>query len=489
MDIRSLKQKYRSLSLPVKASVWFFICGAMKDVIDVLTTPVFTRILTAEQYGIYNVYNSWFQIVKIFFTLYLYSDVFNVGLVKFEKDRDRFISSTLGFVTASVGFFLLLYLVFRQFLAAVIGLPEFLILLFFVHVLTYVPYYCWIRRERFDFRYRQVAAVSLLYIILQPLLGILAILYLDIPVNPGYTRIVTAVGVQIVIGIILYIHLMSRGKAFFRRDYWKYSFRTGIELVPYNLSKVVLNQSDRIMINHYSGSGETGIYSVAHSAAFVLQVLTEALNGAFIPWLYQRMKARQWQGIKSTVNVLLLLVAAGAVGIEMIAPEMMRILGDEAYYQGVRCIPALVYSVYLIFIYSLFTNIELFYSRNVAVTAVSTVGMAVNIILNAVFIPLHGFVAAGYTTMASYIIICIGHYFLMRKCLKEENTPFGELIDLRFLLVLSVILIMVTLSAEWLYQWTVLRWVIASLIAVAVALSWKKWKGLLKGGKTGNGEM
>ena len=118
MDIRSLKQKYRSLSLPVKASVWFFICGAMKDVIDVLTTPVFTRILTAEQYGIYNVYNSWFQIIKIFFTLYLYSDVFNVGLVKFEKDRDRFISSTLGFVTASIAFFLLLYLVFRQFLSA-----------------------------------------------------------------------------------------------------------------------------------------------------------------------------------------------------------------------------------------------------------------------------------------------------------------------------------------------------------------------------------
>ncbi len=486
MDIRNLRQKYRDLSLPVKASVWFFICGAMKDVIDVLTTPVFTRILTAEQYGIYNVYNSWFQIIKIFFTLYLYSDVFNVGLVKFEKDRDRFISSTLGFVTASIAFFLLLYLVFRQFLSAVIGLPEFLILLFFIHVLTYVPYYCWIRRERFDFQYRRVVIVSLFYIILQPLLGILAILYLDIPVNPGYTRIIAAVGVQIVIGMILYIRLLSRGKTFCHRKYWKYSLKTGIELVPYNLSKVVLNQSDRIMINHYSGSGETGIYSVAHSAAFVLQVLTEALNGAFVPWLYQKMKARQWQGIRPTVSALLLLVAAGTVGIEMVAPEIMKILGDEAYYQGVRCIPALVYSVYLIFIYSLFTNIDLFFTRNIPVTVISTVGMAVNIILNAVFIPRSGFVAAGYTTMASYMIICVGHYFLTRKCLKEENVPFDMLIDRRLLLIVSVVLVIITLAVEWIYRFTLLRWGIAFLIVISVAVSGRKWKNLFKG-ETKNG--
>ena len=483
---RQLKQRYHDLALPVKASIWFVICGVLKDIVDVLMTPVFTRILTAEQYGIYNVYNSWFQIAKIVLTLYLFSDVFNVGLVKFEKDRDRFISSTLGFVTASVVFFFGIYLVLSRFLNRLIGLPEFLTVLLFAHVIVYVPYYCWIRRERFDYHYKPVVAVSLLYIILQPLTGIIAILYLQIPINPGHTRIVSAVGVQIAIGCILYAGMMQRGRTFYDRRYWKYSLKTGIELVPYNLSKVVLNQSDRIMINLYNGTGDTGIYSVAHSAAFVLQVLTEALNGAFVPWLYRKLKEKQLEGTRETINGLLLLVAAGALGIELIAPEIMRILGSDSYYQGVNCIPALVYSVYLIFVYTLFTNVELFFGQNAYVTAASTVGMIANIVLNAVFIPRYGFVAAGYTTMASYMVICISHYFLLGKCLKKERMVSGTLVDFRFLIATSLFLLVPTLLSVYIYRWMVLRWCIVVFMLIILAATGKKWTGILKGMKEGN---
>ena len=130
--IDRIRKRYRNMDLALKASVWFVFCGVLKDAVDVLVTPIFTRILTTEQYGVFNVYNSWFQIVKILFTLYLFSDVFNVGLVKFSEDRDRFISATLGFITASVGAYFVLYLVFRTRLESIIGLPGFLILLLFI---------------------------------------------------------------------------------------------------------------------------------------------------------------------------------------------------------------------------------------------------------------------------------------------------------------------------------------------------------------------
>ena len=471
---KGLREKYQNMALPLKASLWFVVCGIFKDAIDVLMTPIFTRILTTEQYGIFNVYNSWFQIAKIIFTLFLFSDVFNVGLVKFEKDRDRFISATLGFVTTSVSFFLALYLVFREQLNRIIGLPGFLVLLLFAHVLVYVPYYCWIRRERFDYHYRTVVAVSFLYIIFQPLIGILAILCLNIPINPGHTRIVSAVGVQIVIGIILYIGMMIRGRTFFDRGYWKYSLRTGVELVPFNLSKIVLNQSDRIMINYYSGPGDTGIYSVAHSAAFVLQVLTESLNGAFVPWLYRRLKVREWNGIRTVINGMIVLVAAGALGIELIAPEIMRILGSAEYYEGVYCIPPLVYSVYLICIYTIFSNLELFYGRNIFVTAASTAGMIVNIALNALFIPRYGFIAAGYTTLVSYAVICVTHCLFLKKCLNTERIKIHILIDIRTLLLVSLLLLILTLLCEHLYQWQMVRRGLIAILLVMFIISRKR---------------
>lgn len=483
--IKKLLKKYQNMSLTMKASIWFVICGVLKNTIDVLVTPIFTRILTTEQYGYFNVYNSWFQIVKIIFSLCLFSEIFNVGLVKFEQDRDEFISATLGFVTALTGSFLVIYFIFGEKIDEVVGMPRFLVILLFAHVLVYTPYYCWIRRERFDYHYKNVVTVTLLYVILQPLLGILAILLWDGPIDPGYTRILCAVGVQIIIGIVIYFAMMFKGKRFFSKKYWGYSFKTGVELVPFNLSKVVLNQSDRIMINYFSGAGDTGIYSVAHSAAFVLQAVTEALDGAMVPWLYRKLKSRDRTGVKKVLNGLIIMVAVATIGIELVAPEIMKILGSKDYYQGVYCIPALVFSVFLIFIYTLFTDVELFYEKNIFVTISSSVGMVTNIVLNAIYIPRYGFIAAGYTTLFSYAVICLGHFIFLKICLKEQEIRMSEIIDIKFIVLIAALLLGFTLVCRFMYQSVYIRLGIAAVILLLVILLMNKWMGYLKELKAG----
>ena len=468
--LEKIREKYNKIPLSVKASVWFVICGVLKDAIDILVTPIFTRILTTEQYGIYNVYNSWFQIFKIIFTLFLFSDVFNVGLVKFEEERDRFISSTLGFITTVTGVFLALYLLQHTFWEQILDLPGFMILLLFAQVLSYVPYHCWIRRERFDYHYKQVVIVSFLYVFFQPALGIFAICCLDMSLDPGYTRIVAAVSIQFLIGMLLYIGMMCRGKKYFHRGYWRYSLRTGIVLVPYNLSKIVLNQSDRIMINRYSGKADTGVYSVAHSAAFVVQVVMDGLNGAFVPWLYKKLKKKEYEGIAPVVNVLILMASGGVFAISLIAPEVMKILARADYYKGVYCVPALSYSVYLIFIYTLLSDIELFYGKNGYVTIASTAGSVINIFLNAVFIPVYGFIAAGYTTLFSYLAMCLVHYIFTRKCLKDANVNIREICSLRFVMAISLALFLFSIICVVLYKWFMVRAALVVLAAFVIVV-------------------
>lgn len=479
MILKKILKKYKGLSRPVKASIWFVVCGAMKDAIDVLATPIFTRILTKEQYGYFNVYNSWFQIVKIVFALYLFGEVFNVGLSRFEEDRDRFVSSTLGFITASTFLYLIIYSIFHSQIDSFVGMPGFLILLLFIHVVVYSSYYCWLRRERYNYRYEKAVVVSSLYVIMQPLLAILAILYLDIPLDPGYKRIFAAIGVQIVIGIVLYIGMMSKGRAFYNREYWRYSFKTGLELVPFNLSKVILNQSDRIMINRFAGPGDTAIYSVAHSAAFVLQVVTEAINGSFVPWLYRKLKEGNYEGVRSVVNGLVAFVGVATILLDLVSPEIMLVLAKKEYYIGVFCIPSLLFSVYLILIYSLFTNVELFYGKNIGITMISTLGTIVNIGLNSVFIPKFGFIVAGYTTLASYLVICFGHYVMMQKNLSEKSINVSDLFDMRFILGLSLALLTVTLSCTLIYNWAWIRWSLVVVILLTLFVSRKQWLTLL----------
>ena len=48
---------------PVKASIWFLICSFFQKGISTITTPIFTRIMTTAEYGHYNVFMSWMNII------------------------------------------------------------------------------------------------------------------------------------------------------------------------------------------------------------------------------------------------------------------------------------------------------------------------------------------------------------------------------------------------------------------------------------------
>ena len=51
-----------------------------------------------------------------------------------------------------------------------------------------------------------------------------------------------------------------------------------------------------------------------------------------------------------------------------------------------------------------------------------SIGAAVlNIILNGLLIPIFGFVAAGYTTLISYIVFALSNYYTMRLMLKKRK--------------------------------------------------------------------
>ena len=96
MRISTWIQKYKDMSQPVKASFWFTVCNILNKGIALISTPVFVRILTTDEYGDYSVFQSWYSILVIFATLNLFSGEYGKGLIEFDDDKDRFTSSVLG---------------------------------------------------------------------------------------------------------------------------------------------------------------------------------------------------------------------------------------------------------------------------------------------------------------------------------------------------------------------------------------------------------
>ena len=93
VKIFKIRDTYRKLPIQVKASGWFFICSLVQKAIAVISTIIFTRLMSSEDYGILSIYNSWSDIIYIFATLNLSTGVYNVGMTKFNDRRNEFNSS------------------------------------------------------------------------------------------------------------------------------------------------------------------------------------------------------------------------------------------------------------------------------------------------------------------------------------------------------------------------------------------------------------
>ena len=97
----------------------------------------------------------------------------------------------------------------------------------------------------------------------------------------------------------------------------------------------------------------------------------------------------------------------------------------------------------------------------------------VNIVLNVIFIPLYGYVAAAYTTLACYVLYSLGHYIVGGKILKD-NTGFKAIIDVKITLVLSVAIIIISCAVHLFFDWIVLRYLIILIGAAAAFIKRKK---------------
>lgn len=86
--INALMEKYRKFSKQVKASFWFVVCGFLQKAISLLTTPIFSRLLSTSDYGVFSVFTTWENIIIIIASLNLASGVYLRGPIKFEDDKD-----------------------------------------------------------------------------------------------------------------------------------------------------------------------------------------------------------------------------------------------------------------------------------------------------------------------------------------------------------------------------------------------------------------
>lgn len=424
-------EKYRSMPLPAKAGVWFTLCSIIQRGISVITMPIFTRLLSTDAYGTYSLYTSWNMLFSLVVTLNLASEVFNKGLTDHAEERSEFTTSQAALITVLVASFYVVYLLFRGVVNAFTGMGTLLTSLMFLDIYSTVILSLWFARKRFDYAYRQLIAVTLFISATSVLLGIACVW-----AAPDAWKVVARVASNIfpsaILCVVAWILFLRDSRSFFRESWWRQSIKLGIPLVPHYASQVFLNQADKIMISWFLDNTRVAIYGVAHSAGLLLVMVNNGINSSFVPWLYGNLRKGDCSKVPGVTNVLLLLVTLLVFLLMLFAPECVAVLATADYQEAVWCIPPIATGVVFAFAYTLFVNVEIYYGRTGYVAIASVLAAVLNVVFNAITIPLFGYIAAAYVTAACYLTTTILHYVFVRMTLRKADVHL-RLFDTRFI--------------------------------------------------------
>lgn len=444
-------EKYKQLSLPVKASLWYMVCNVINKGIALLTTPIFTRIMTEEQYGTFSVFQSWFSILIIFTSLNIFLGGYQKGLILYKNDIRRFTSSQLGLTTTITVFAFVLYILNIPFWTKVFDLEPVLMYAMFIELLLMPALELWSAQQRFDYKYKKFVALTLVMSVLSILVAVVMVVTANHKVE---ARVFSDVGIKAIFSGVIFVFVFITGKCFYIKEYWKYSIAFNLPLIPHYLSNYILNQSDRVMIGRMVGNSQAAHYSVAYTISTVMLLITNAINSSLTPYIYKAIVSDEKRKIKKATCPLVILVAGLCVMTMAFAPEVIQVFAGRKYMDAIYVIPPVAASVFFIFLYSLFSTIEYYYQKTGFIAIATCVCAILNLILNYFGIKMYGYYAAGYTTLICYVGLALLHYIFYKKVLKEvgyeENMYDVKLIVFSSVIVISIMIIMVlTYGQVW----------------------------------------
>ena len=434
MDRMNEKKKYTI------NTIMSLVCSFLQKGIGFILIPLFTRLLTLEEYGEYTTFLTWNTILSILTTLNLSAGVYTKGVVQNKTDADDYTMS-LQMLTTLSGCLVVIYVsAFGGFLENFIGLSEKVLVLVIAQNILYNAYSFWITRMRVEYQYKRLIMSTLVHSIGQPLLCLFFIQkkYFE---NNGMNIIIAYLLFDLVFGMVFYILNLLRSTMHPKISYCVEALRFNIPLIPHYLSVMLLAQSDRIMITKMVGTAQTAMYSVAYQIASILNVVLGAIEGVLIPWTYKVLfeKDEKVSKLKNINTMYLSFVAMLIWGTTLFAPEMLNLIGGKNYVVASEIMPILSLGIFYQAVYGRFCNFEFYVGKTIYVTIATTIAAVSNIVMNYFGIIKYGYQVAAYTTFICYLIQAFMHYIVVKRIL-DNDMEFEKLFDIKKCIIVASIM-------------------------------------------------
>ena len=455
-----------------KQTTYNLISSFLIGGITFLTAPVFTRLLGPEQYGIFSVAFSWVTLLVCIMGFQA-KEALATGHLDFQSDYLTFRNSSMLLGTIISVIEVIFFVIFLKRICQWTGYsPGFIVILI---VFAFSQQIFLFVQQALIFEKR--AQINLLLSVsLVSLIVICSLIFISkAPEGEKYYgRMLGFALPYSLYAVISWAVLFFRKPVGLNFKYWKYTMHFGIPIVFHALSREILAQSDKVMMQFLDvDTGNIGIYSFFFALTGILGTIREALNASWRPFYYDYLYNGNYDLLREKCRNHIELFAAITGAFLLLAREVSLLMAGKAYLRGIYVLPVLVICAFFTFVYQFPVNFELYYKKTEIVAIGTVIAALINIFLNAVLIPIWGMVGAGVASAISYLILSTGHlcvvsYFMDRKYHLKASS---------FLPGISLVLITCGLFFL-LERFWLIRWIIAAFIVCFELIKIRKRKSI-----------
>lgn len=429
----------------------------INKIVQFLLIAILTRLISQEDYGRYSVFLSWVNILSIVIGGSL-SSSFGIAKNDFKSEYPRYLSSCIGlsyvFLVASlvVGF-------------KVKGSwPEIYLLLVLLHSFNMNIMTNFDVMQIFNQRFKKASIVSISVSLFSAAFIIISVLLLD--GDNGMIAITALSMTYFIFSLYCQYEMFREGRCVYKKKYWIYAFKNSVWMIFHNLSLVVLNQIDRIMIADILSDSYAAIYSVIYGLSIVISMVWGGAHKVWIPWVYKKMEDQEYGVITKVNEIMMMVMAIVSLNYCFVTPELIKLFLPNSYWDGMDMMPAIVFGYFFSFLFSVYVNIVYINKKMLSITIGTIMAALINMITNYFCLQKFGYKASAYTTLLSYFILFMYHHILNIK---------KQYFNIKQLSTVIALMFVVFLLCRDLTYYPVMRYSVLAVMDVILLLAGKKY--------------
>lgn len=400
----------------LKDSVIYALPTFVSRGLSLFLVPLYTRVLVPGDYGALDLFMVFAGIVNLTVAMEISQAV--ARFYTSEKEplkKISYASTAFWFTIISLFLFCSIVLVFvvpiSKFVMGKSGL-ELIFKIGILHLFLYGLVYLMQNQLRWELRSKSYAILSIVYSIVTTLLSVWLAYYQQTGLVGLMWGMVGGGLITVALGAW---QLRCTFKFQFDRTILIEMLRFSIPLVPASIAVWCSSYVDRLMINHYLGLTEVGIFGIGFRLASVVSLIMVGFQMALTPLIYTHHENPETpKEIAKIFRLFISLCLIFFILMNLIAHDLLVIFTQPKFYEAknviILLVPSIIFSQIYIFAPGLFIAKKTFY-----IVWIQVLGAIINFILNLILIPMMSYTGAALATMLSQGLVFVILMFFSQK--------------------------------------------------------------------------